>query len=501
MNIKNFIPRDYQESIKNTCLNNNTLVILPTGLGKTKIALLTSIDRLKNFQNSKVLFLTPTKPLASQIYSEFIDYTDVDKEKISMLTGKNKPDERIGLFNKSSIIIATPQTIQKDIENNRISLENVSLLCIDEAHRSRQKFANTIVAKNFIENSKNQRIIALTASPGGNREKINDIINNLFIESVEIRTENSEDVSEYIQKKENEWITIEFSGAIKVLHNEIKKVYDNKMLELKKFGIYKPTNLITKKDLLGLQIRFRDWIRDNNPLAYRGIVLTSQLIKIDYALELLETQTLKSALKFLEKIKDDPSKSAKSLIKEYWFEDCLKKINKMIDEGIENPKINKMIEIIKAQLEINKDSKIMIFVNFRNTVDEITERLNKIQDIRAIKLVGQKDGVSQKTQISSIKKFEDGVFNVLVGTSISEEGLNISGGSDLAIFYDNVSTSIRRIQRSGRVGRIKAGRIIFLMNKDTRDIAYYWKSKKEEVKMRNILNNMKEKKFIQRNLK
>ena len=303
------------------------------------------------------------------------------------------------------------------------------------------------------------------------------------------------------KKKENEWITIEFSGAIKVLHNEIKKVYDNKMLELKKFGIYKPTNLITKKDLLGLQIRFRDWIRDNNPLAYRGIVLTSQLIKIDYALELLETQTLKSALKFLEKIKDDPSKSAKSLIKEYWFEDCLKKINKMIDEGIENPKINKMIEIIKAQLEINKYSKIMIFVNFRNTVDEITERLNKIQDIRAIKLVGQKDGVSQKTQISSIKKFEDGVFNVLVGTSISEEGLNISGGSDLAIFYDNVSTSIRRIQRSGRVGRIKAGRIIFLMNKDTRDIAYYWKSKKEEVKMRNILNNMKEKKFIQRNLK
>ena len=126
--------------------------------------------------------------------------------------------------------------------------------------------------------------------------------------------------------------------------------------------------------------------------------------------------------------------------------------------------------------------------------------MDKIDGIKSIKLVGQKEGISQKQQISTIKKFEDGIYNVLVGTSISEEGLNISGGSDLAIFYDNVSTSIRRIQRTGRVGRIKSGRIIFLMNKDTRDTAYYWKSKKDETKMKNILKRMNDDKSLQKNL-
>src|SRR3989344_1224707 len=121
MEIKNFLPRTYQENIKNTCLNNNTLVILPTGMGKTKIAILTVVDRIKQFPNSKALFLTPTKPLASQIYKEFIDYTNVDGNDIVMLTGKNKPEERRELFNKSTVVVATPQTIQKDLEKDRIS--------------------------------------------------------------------------------------------------------------------------------------------------------------------------------------------------------------------------------------------------------------------------------------------------------------------------------------------------------------------------------------------
>jgi Fanconi anemia group M protein len=221
---------------------------------------------------------------------------------------------------------------------------------------------------------------------------------------------------------------------------------------------------------------------------------------MDYILELLETQTLNCALKFIEKLKKDPSKSAKSLINESWFSKCVRLLNEAIEKGVDNPKIKKIVEIIEDQLKNNNKSKIIIFANFRNTVEDMTNILNKIDGISAIKLVGQKEGISQKKQIATIKQFEEGLYNVLVGTSISEEGLNISGGSDLAIFYDNVSTSIRRIQRAGRVGRIKAGRIIFLMNKDTRDIAYYWKSKKEENKMKNILTNMNNKE-IQSSLK
>ena len=62
--IKNFTPRLYQETIMASCAKGNCLIILPTGLGKTKTAILAAAQRLNSFPKSKILFLTVTKPLA-----------------------------------------------------------------------------------------------------------------------------------------------------------------------------------------------------------------------------------------------------------------------------------------------------------------------------------------------------------------------------------------------------------------------------------------------------
>src|SRR3989338_573051 len=133
--IKDFTPREYQEKIVKTALNNNTLIILPTGLGKTKTAIMTAMERLNSCSNTQILFLTPTKPLASQIQKEFIKNTNIEEDFISLLTGAVAPSKRKDIFNKSKVIIATPQTIQKDLESERITLGDVSLLVVDEAHR------------------------------------------------------------------------------------------------------------------------------------------------------------------------------------------------------------------------------------------------------------------------------------------------------------------------------------------------------------------------------
>src|SRR3989338_8773841 len=218
--IKNFTPRKYQSKIVETSVNHNTLIILPTGLGKTKTAIMTAIERLNSCPNSQILFLTPTKPLASQIQKEFIENTNIEKD----------------IFNKSKVIIATPQTIQKDLENKRISLEDTSLLVIDEAHRSRENFANTKVASFYDQQSQFPRIIALTASPGGSKEKIEDVCKNLFIKKIEIRDESHEDVSEYIQKKEITWVEVELPKEIKDIHKKIKSVYSLRLKELQKLG-------------------------------------------------------------------------------------------------------------------------------------------------------------------------------------------------------------------------------------------------------------------------
>lgn len=482
-------PRDYQKNILSTSINKNTLVVLPTGTGKTLIALLLTIERLKEYKNSKACFVSPTKPLCNQHLKTFQNHLKTDKI-ISLITGQVPQKKREEIYKKSSIIIATPQTIKSDLEKNRFDFKNYSLLIIDEAHRSRQRYANTIIAKNYIKNSLFPRILALTASPGSTKEKINEIKENLFIDTIEIRSEQDPDVFPYIPKKEIKWIRLELPEEYKRVLKLINSVYKEKLKNLYKYGITKPVSLINKKDLISLQKNLQARIKERDRLAFSGLSLIALLLKLNHASELLETQGINSFKRFIKKLEKETSRASKSIINNSKIKKSIEIISKI--ETI-HPKLKKISSVIENQLKENPNSNIIVFANYRFTVDEIISYLSNFKDIKPIKLIGQKEGLTQKQQISIIKDFEKGVYNTLICTSIGEEGLDIKG-CDTAIFYDSVPTSIRKIQRSGRVGRMKPGKIIFLLTKGTRDEGYYWISHRKEKKMKYLLNNMKTKK-------
>src|SRR3989338_2351993 len=484
--IKDYTPREYQENIVKTALNHNTLIILPTGLGKTKTAILLAIKRLNGYKNTQILFLTPTKPLAAQIKKEFQNSTNIEEDYIQMLTGIISPKNRIEIFKKSKIIIATPQTIQKDLESKRISLEDVSLLVIDEAHRSKENYANTRVAFFYNQQANHQRIIALTASPGGTRDKINEVCKNLFIEKVEIREEQHREVAQYIKKKEITGIEVELPKEMKEIHKVIKNVYKSRLKDLEKLGFHKPIAVINKTDILKLQSQFRREIENKSQIAFYGISLTSCLLKIDYLLELLETQGLEAIQKYWGKLKSENSKAAKALVNNKEIRNAIEKNEELIKKGIKHPKLVALIDAIKKEPE---KTKTIVFANYRDTIDEIIRFLSQEPKIKTLKLIGQKSGLSQKEQICTIKTFEEENYNTLICTSIGEEGLDISG-ANLAIFYDCVPSEIRAIQRAGRVGRLSSGRIIQLMTKDTREQGYYWSAKRKEKSMKFILKQM-----------
>jgi len=486
-NLINFNPREYQSSILETCKNNNTLVVLPTGTGKTAIALLLGIERLNKFQDSKILLLSPTKPLCQQHFNTFKKHTDINE--LLLLTGLINAEKRKEIWQNSKVIIATPQTIQKDLENKRINLDNFSLIVIDEAHRSRENFANTHVARYYFEQALNPRLIALTASPGGTLEKIKEIMKNLSLEAVEIRTEMDKDVLPYVQKKEVEWINVELQKELLNLHSLIKKVYLERAKELRNLGITKPVNLISKKDLLNLQFQLRKTIYENKSSFY-GLSLVAQLMKIDYALELLEIQSLSSLDKYFEKLKNDESKAAKNLLKLKDINEIINLTKNLINNKVEHPKFAKLLEIVNEEINLNKNVKIIIFANYRDTVDNILNLL-KSNNVKVVKLIGQKSGLTQKQQIMTVKTFEESNDNILICTSIGEEGLDIKG-VNLAIFYEAVPSEIRKIQRAGRVARLQTGKIIFLITKNTRDEAYFWSGYQKEKKMKKTLYSLKE---------
>ena len=249
-----------------------------------------------------------------------------------------------------------------------------------------------------------------------------------------------------------------------------------------------------------LQKRLQFEIRKKNFMAFYGISLVAQIIKIDHLLGLLETQGINQLKEYLEKLRAETTKASKTILNHEKIKKVINEINNL-NKDFKHPKIIKLKEIIKEEIDTNPNSKIIVFANFRNSVTEIVNELKKEKNIRPIYLLGQKGGITQKQQIQTIKLFEDNEFNVLVATSIAEEGIDLRGGANLAIFYDSVPSEIRNIQRKGRVGRLDTGKIIFLLTKNSRDIAYFWTSKRKETKMKNIIKGIQAKQEIQRTLK
>ena len=78
--------RANQKSIVETAVKGNTLCVLPTGMGKTQIALLVAADRLEKYPKKKVLMMTPTRPLCAQHQKSFQEFLDMEEDEIVLVT-------------------------------------------------------------------------------------------------------------------------------------------------------------------------------------------------------------------------------------------------------------------------------------------------------------------------------------------------------------------------------------------------------------------------------
>src|SRR3989344_807580 len=252
-NLLNLTPRKYQSEILNTAKNSNTLVVLPTGLGKTLIALMLTIERQKQFPGSKCLLLAPTRPLIEQHFNTFRSQLPELFASLELFTGSVPASKRSQLFNKADIIFSTPQCISNDLKKSLYDLSNTSLIIFDEAHRCLKNYSYTNVANSYNSQAENPLILGLTASPGHEENKIKEICKHLSIQEIELRTRDSPDVSSYLQSLDFEKIEVPFPQEFKELQILLKRIYDSCVLKLReKNMLFGPANKIT---LLKLQTR------------------------------------------------------------------------------------------------------------------------------------------------------------------------------------------------------------------------------------------------------
>jgi len=502
--IKNFEPRLYQQTILATAAEKNTLVVLPTGMGKTNIFLMLAAQRLKQYPNSRVLFIGPTKPLIDQYMNVFRKHFEINGDEMAVFTGMVSPEKREELWKSSKIIFSTPQGLENDIISRRINLEDVCLLGVDEAHRAVGNYAYVFVAKQFMKLSSYPRIIALTASPGSDMDKIQEVCKNLFIEDIEVRTDEDPDVKPYIQEIQVDWFNVELPRVFIDIQRFLLLFLRERSEKLKKWGVLRRADLkyVTKSDLLQLQAELRGRIAQGEKdfVVWNAISLLAEVMKVYHALELLETQGIAALHKYLERLVNESrtskTKAIKSIMSDSNFKSAMIKARILYEEKVEHPKLVELQKIVEDEIKKNENIKIIVFNQYRDNALDVIEKLNKIQSVNARIFVGQQKknetGLSQKEQKQIVEDFRNGLFNVLVATSIGEEGLDIPK-VDIVIFYEPIPSAIRSIQRRGRTGRQEKGRVIVLMTKGTRDEAYKWVAHHKEKKMYRNLANLRKK--------
>ncbi len=500
--------RAYQENIFISCLNTNCLVVIPTGLGKTIIALMLAIHRLSETPNSKIIFLAPTKPLVTQHYKTFLDLTVINEEELKAITGTTSPEKRKEIWKDLRIAFMTPQVLQNDIISNLYSLKDVSLIIFDECHRTIGEYAYCFIAKKYMESSKNPQILGLTASPGSTEGKINEILKNLFIDRVEIRTEQDSDVKPYVYKVDNDWIKVklpsEFMDIKKIITEKLRATY--KWLKQQELLNSSDVTKVTRKDLLALDKVINGKISTSRTdeekfQLFNAKKLVANAIRLSHMDELIETQGVSALDDYMKKsIKKIKQNTANKSLKELFRDSSIKRVLGLIEanklKGIVHPKLEKLAEILHNQIIQNGDSRILVFCHFRDSVNNIVKYIERDKVIKVHKFVGQATrssdkGLTQKEQIQLLEDFKEGTYNTLIATSVGEEGLDIAE-CDLVIFYDIVPSAVRSIQRRGRTGRKKEGKVLMLMAEGTRDEGYYWAEKGKERAMKKSLKTMKE---------
>ncbi len=493
---EDFIERRlYQLQLAGTARRAHTLVCLPTGLGKTSVSLLVTADRLDSV-GGKALLLAPTKPLVQQHAEFYREALTVPDEQIVVFTGDVRPDDRAALWADARIVIATPQVVENDLVGNRISLADVTHLTFDECHRGTGEYAYVYIAERYHADADQPLVTAMSASPGGTKEDIQTICENLGLDAVEVMTEDDADVDEFTHDTQVEWKRIDLPQELLDIRDGINEVIADRLSKLRELGV---TNVsspdISQTQLNKIGAQLRKLMDNDQSEGYQGMSIHAEIMKLRRAVTLVETQSVESLRRYFERQKNaarssGASKASQRLVAEPKVRKAMRAAQQY--DGL-HPKFSQTRILLAETLGINNGERVIVFTESRDTAEALTEFLS--QNFRAQRFVGQgdkegSDGMTQKEQQETLDRFRNGEFEVLVSTSVAEEGLDVPE-VDLVLFYEPVPTAIRSIQRKGRTGRQAAGRVVVLMANDTRDEAYFWISRRKEKQMKSELRKLK----------
>ncbi|WP_299235886.1 DEAD/DEAH box helicase [Natronomonas sp.] len=487
--------RRYQLRLAETARSDHTLVCLPTGLGKTAVSLLVTAHRLSE-RGGTSLLLAPTKPLVQQHAAFYRDALTVPDDEVVVFTGDVRPEDRAELWESSRVVCATPQVIENDLVGNRVSLSDVTHVTFDECHRATGNYAYNYIADRYHADADEPLVTAMSASPGGDKSEILTVCDNLGLREVAVMTEDDADVAEHTYRTDVEWERVELPEAVIEIRDALNDVIAERLGTLRELGVTNSTDPnMSQSQLNAMRAKLQELINNDDGDGYKGMSAHAEIMKLRRAVELVETQSVESLRRYFERQREDArssgaSKASQRFVSDRRVTEAMRRAEHFEDL---HPKFRRTRILLAQTLGIENGERVIVFTESRDTAETLTEFLGEHFQTRRFVGQGDKegsDGMTQTEQKETLDAFRAGEFEVLVSTSVAEEGLDVPD-VDLVLFYEPVPKGIRSIQRKGRTGRASDGRVVVLLAEDTRDEAFFWMSRNEEQRMEEELRKLK----------
>ena len=479
--------RAYQLLAAKQAISGSTLLVMPTGLGKTAVQWMAMADALQG--KGKIVLVAPTTGLVAQQARMAKEFINLEKERIVTMTGADRPVKREEIWKDAKIVMATPHVIRNDARNGRILLSEIDLLIVDEAHHATGSDSMAQLGDLYLEASSNAMILAATASPGVKAAKVLEVIQRLGIERLYVTRRDDDLVQPYITSMDIKKHELNLPEKLHEIIRPLRILESEEAEFLSRSGFLVNPGRITTAAIEEAQRRASAAIGRGDARGYDAAKRIGDLRRLHRLLDLLDTQGLKCAVKYLERAKFEKDRKTKRFLSMPQVAELLRDHK---NGGEYHPKPDLVTTLVENGLK--NDGKVIVFTEYRDTVDNLLELLEKNPEIKAGKFVGQASkgsqiGMKQKEQIAQLQRFKDGEINVLVATSVGEEGLDVPA-ADSVILYEPVPSAIRAIQRRGRTARQRDGDVHILIAKGTRDEYVQQASMKREQLMYRTLQSL-----------
>ncbi|KAF2165515.1 hypothetical protein M409DRAFT_24367 [Zasmidium cellare ATCC 36951] len=493
--------RDYQYNIVSRSLFHNTLVALPTGLGKTFIAATIMLNYYRWTKSAQIVFMAPTKPLIAQQMEACFGIVGIPKRDTVLMTGETTPAVRADEWLEKRVFFMTPQTVINDLKTGICDPKKLVLLVVDEAHKATGGYAYTEVIAFMRRFNSSFRVLALTATPGSTVEAVQAVIDSLGIARVELRTEQSLDIREYTHEKHTETQIFDYSDEQERIMTLFANALRPALEKLCSQNAYWSRNPM-KLTAYGLTTSRQKWMQSDAgrkaPVQIKGMMnaIFTVLSSLAHSIGLLKFHGINpfysGVLAFQREVDSGQSKgkTAAGIAQSEHFTKMMSNIRAWTNnpEFVGHPKLEYLKDVVLNHfLDAGEGAqgsdvppsatRVMVFASYRDSTEDICRILKRHEPmIRPHIFVGQaaskgQEGMDQKKQNAVIQDFKTGKYNTLIATSIGEEGLDI-GTVDLIVCYDASSSPIRMLQRIGRTGRKRVGRVCLLLMKDKEEADY-----------------------------